>query len=102
MEEELIALGLLLMALLSSAAAGIAIYAWRRAAKRADRLEQHLLAGQRLPNPADVEALLSQVDALASRVDQLNEGHHFLCRLLTRQQGVVPSESRKIGARTPH
>jgi biopolymer transport protein ExbB/TolQ len=103
MDEDRLILGLLLISAASTSLALVATYAWRRAARRAQQFQDHVLQGRHLPAPADVETLTEQLDALATRVEQLAEGHHFLCRMLSRQRPVSsPVGTTPVSLPTPH
>ncbi|MGE3616354.1 MAG: hypothetical protein AB7L66_10825 [Gemmatimonadales bacterium] len=104
MNEEILILGLLVITAVSSSVAMIAAVAWWRAARRAQQFQDHFLQGGRPPDAADDESLLARVDNLTSRVEQLADGHHFLCRLLSRQRSLAPitPANGSLPARTPH
>jgi hypothetical protein len=101
MEEELFILGLVLVTAVSSTVAVVAALAWRRASRRAQQFQDHFLQGGRPPMGADVESLVARLDALGSQVDQLADGHHFLCRLLSRQRGSLPSLAGRASTPVP-
>ena len=66
--------------------------AWRRAATRAQRLEDRILwaAKQDLSAPAS-DLVGAQLDQLASQVERLTEGQDFLARVLADRGAVQPT-----------
>ena len=105
MSEELFFVGLLVAAAVSTTAAVIAGLGWRRAARRADRLEEHLLRhSSSLPRSGTPDAIALQVEGLAAQIDRVAEGQEFLARIIGERPRPVrtdssPNEGR---VRTPH
>lgn len=65
--------------------------AWRRAAKRVQRLEDRLLWDAKPePNTSARDRVTTQLDNLVGQIDRLSEGQDFLARVLA-DRGAIQS-----------